>query len=254
MGRSLRVIVPKMPVIFGLFLLMGWAQAHDGNTYREQYSLGESLRKAAQWEDALTAYRKAWGKAADEKEYAIACYRIGQMFAKMDQPEVAMLWFKQSLESHRYLEVENELKQLELQTRQSVVKADSIKKALTIPPSKSPAVVPSLDLEVLFAFDSDQISSEGIRQVQELALALGDPSLSAAHFRIIGHTDKRGTEEYNLDLSTRRARAVVNCLTSRFQISPDRLDAEGHGKKELRYPGDTEEDHRLNRRVEVRME
>src|SRR6267143_3557079 len=107
MRRSMRVLVPEMRVIFGLFLLVGWARAQDANSYREQYSLGESLRKASQWVDALTAYRKAWGKAADEKEYAIACYRIGQMFAKLDQPEVAMLWFKESLERHRYTEVED---------------------------------------------------------------------------------------------------------------------------------------------------
>src|SRR5207237_3620088 len=56
MCRGMRVLVRETRVIFALFLLIGWAQAQEGNTYREQYSMGESLRKAGQWADALTAY------------------------------------------------------------------------------------------------------------------------------------------------------------------------------------------------------
>ena len=43
------------------------------------------------------------------------------------------------------------------------------------------------------------------------------------------HTDRHGSEKYNLDLSSRRARSVIDYLIS-VGISPDRLQSQGYGK------------------------
>jgi len=47
---------------------------------------------------------------------------------------------------------------------------------------------------------------------------------------IEGYTDEVGTEEYNLQLSQRRAESVVRSLETNFGIAPDRLTAKGYGK------------------------
>ena len=43
------------------------------------------------------------------------------------------------------------------------------------------------------------------------------------------HTDRKGTDEYNIDLSSRRAKSVIDYLIS-VGISPDRLQSQGYGE------------------------
>jgi outer membrane protein OmpA-like peptidoglycan-associated protein len=66
--------------------------------------------------------------------------------------------------------------------------------------------------------------------------------------QINGHTDSVGTEEYNLALSDRRAKAVFDYLTSRG-VSPDRLKSKGWGESDPIAPNDTAEGRQQNRRV-----
>ena len=67
---------------------------------------------------------------------------------------------------------------------------------------------------------------------------------------IIGHTDNQGSKAYNLDLSHRRANALMNALI-RKGISADRLTAKGMGSEAPIATNDTEEGRAQNRRVEI---
>lgn len=69
------------------------------------------------------------------------------------------------------------------------------------------------------------------------------------HIEITGHTDNLGAEEFNLKLSTERAKAVVDYLVSK-NIPAERLDVEGHGSAQPVRSNATEEGRHLNRRVE----
>ena len=70
---------------------------------------------------------------------------------------------------------------------------------------------------------------------------------------ISGHTDNIGTKEYNKDLSSRRAKAVVNVLT-RKGIDPARIITNGYGEEKPIVSNDDERDGReLNRRVEFKV-
>lgn len=69
---------------------------------------------------------------------------------------------------------------------------------------------------------------------------------------IEGHTDDIGKEEYNLDLSERRARSVHDYLVSRG-IRIDRLKYVGMGETAPLYPNDSDENRRRNRRVEFML-
>jgi outer membrane protein OmpA-like peptidoglycan-associated protein len=67
---------------------------------------------------------------------------------------------------------------------------------------------------------------------------------------IEGHTDSRGSEEYNEALSERRAQAVATALESRG-VSPDQLQTAGRGEQYPIASNDTPEGRQQNRRVEI---
>jgi len=67
---------------------------------------------------------------------------------------------------------------------------------------------------------------------------------------IEGHTDSRGTDEYNEALSQRRADAVAKALTVRG-VSPEALDTAGRGKAYPVATNDTAAGRQQNRRVEI---
>ena len=64
-----------------------------------------------------------------------------------------------------------------------------------------------------------------------------------------GHTDDRGSEEYNQQLSQGRSEAVRQYLLDNF-IDPERVTAVGYGETQPEVPNDSEENWQVNRRVE----
>lgn len=71
---------------------------------------------------------------------------------------------------------------------------------------------------------------------------------------ISGHTDSQGSEDSNLRLSQARADAIRAYLTFTFKISADRISARGYGSSRPLVEEHTEEDRKLNRRVEFNIE
>ncbi|MBB4285072.1 OmpA family protein [Roseospira goensis] len=100
-----------------------------------------------------------------------------------------------------------------------------------------------------FAFDRDEVQPESDPTLAEIAALLaGDPALT---LYVVGHTDMTGGHAYNMDLSRRRAAAVVAALTGRFGVAPDRLVPAGVGPLAPVARNDTEAGRALNRRVEL---
>jgi outer membrane protein OmpA-like peptidoglycan-associated protein len=67
---------------------------------------------------------------------------------------------------------------------------------------------------------------------------------------IEGHTDSDGSEDYNMDLSIRRANSVGTFLTGQ-QVLPTRLTMMGYGETQPVASNETAEGKQLNRRVEI---
>jgi len=70
--------------------------------------------------------------------------------------------------------------------------------------------------------------------------------------RVEGHTDSRGSEEYNLDLSQRRADAVKNLLTQRG-LAANRVETVAFGESKPIATNETEAGRQMNRRVEIKI-
>lgn len=222
-------------------------------TFEAWYVLGGTYRQTGEAEPARKAFQAAWSLANTEDARALALARSAQAAADLGQTAEAIQELRTAIARHANPPawMQETVRTLELAQSQRIVPATEISRALT---ARSFGVVPRIDLRIHFAYDSAALDAAGDAQVQELGKALTGAGLEGRTFLIIGHTDKQGTEEYNQQLSERRASTVVRELERRLPALAKRLRTAGHGERELLYPGDSEEDHRLNRRVEVRVE
>ena len=102
---------------------------------------------------------------------------------------------------------------------------------------------------IFFDFDKYVPRPESKPTLDEIAKLLGTkPNL---RLRIVGHTDNRGTPDYNLNLSRRRAAGVVATLTGQYGINTGRLSSDGAGLTQPIAPNEDDVGRAKNRRVEL---
>jgi outer membrane protein OmpA-like peptidoglycan-associated protein len=108
---------------------------------------------------------------------------------------------------------------------------------------------PNVDVQILFAFDSAEILPEALPSLNELGKALTDPKLKGASFLIAGHTDAKGSADYNLALSQRRAASVADFLIKTYHVDKGQLSVIGFGEEQLKNKEDPFAEE--NRRVQI---
>ncbi len=109
---------------------------------------------------------------------------------------------------------------------------------------------------IFFDFDKSTLRPESIKELTRVINLLNQyPTIKV---EISGHTDSKGTEEYNVSLSQRRAQSVVNYLIDQG-IAPERFVAKGYGETKPIAPNTTPDGEdfpkgrQLNRRVEFKI-
>lgn len=100
--------------------------------------------------------------------------------------------------------------------------------------------------DCLFDVDSRRLNPTGCDQIYHVAEILRKYPTTVV--KVNGHTDATGADQYNLDLSERRACAVMDALVN-AGVAPSRIKAQGLGKTHPVASNDTEDGKRLNRRV-----
>jgi outer membrane protein OmpA-like peptidoglycan-associated protein len=101
---------------------------------------------------------------------------------------------------------------------------------------------------LLFDYNSDRIKPTAAENLRNLARSLNNyPNTDLV---IVGHTDDIGSDQFNQDLSQRRARAAANYLAS-LGVSSGRLRTYGRGESEPVAANTNEASRAQNRRVEV---
>jgi OmpA-OmpF porin, OOP family len=102
-----------------------------------------------------------------------------------------------------------------------------------------------------FDLDKDALKTEFYPELKRVADVMTQyPKIKV---EVIGFTDIRNTEEYNLDLSRRRAVNAINHMVERYGLDPNRFILRYVGETENLVPNASREiDHYMNRRVEFR--
>jgi outer membrane protein OmpA-like peptidoglycan-associated protein len=100
-----------------------------------------------------------------------------------------------------------------------------------------------------FDTDKTEIKPESEPTLVEIAKFLGENPKVTVY--VVGHTDNVGGYEYNMGLSSRRAAAVVQALTTKHGVEAAKLVAAGTGPLAPVAPNDSEEGRAKNRRVEL---
>jgi outer membrane protein OmpA-like peptidoglycan-associated protein len=103
--------------------------------------------------------------------------------------------------------------------------------------------------DIFFSFNSASIREESLPRLREIA----DVLMQHPDWRLSvnGHTDNIASDNYNLELSARRAEAVKEALASRHGVDAGRLVTAGYGEAQPRDTNDTLEGRARNRRVEL---
>jgi peptidoglycan-associated lipoprotein len=117
---------------------------------------------------------------------------------------------------------------------------------VAVTPAKPGDPVPPKE-PIYFDFDSYQVAEPSKAKLDKIADYL--KSNPGSNVTISGHTDERGTTEYNLMLGDQRAKAAHDYLV-RSGIDPLRIKTISFGEERPAVPGTTEDAYQQNRRDE----
>lgn len=106
----------------------------------------------------------------------------------------------------------------------------------------------TFDSGILFDFDSDGLRQAARSNLSEFAESMKE--FEETNILVVGHTDAKGSEEYNQRLSDRRAESATEFLVEQ-DMRADRITSVGRGETEPVASNETEEGRQQNRRVEV---
>lgn len=104
--------------------------------------------------------------------------------------------------------------------------------------------------DVYFDFDRSELTEKA----KELLAQVGELLIKETRFTITieGHTDARGTEDYNFTLGAKRAMKVKKFLIA-YGIEKERMESVSYGKENPKAEGNTEEAYSQNRRANFRV-
>ena len=132
-------------------------------------------------------------------------------------------------------------------------------KAPPPPPPPPPPAEPvyektTLSSEALFDHDKSNLKPEGKKAIDTVAEKIRGMGASVVDIEIIGHTDSQGSEEYNQQLSVRRATSVRDYIVSNYPtVDASIIRITGMGETSPVADNKTKEGRAQNRRVELNV-
>jgi outer membrane protein OmpA-like peptidoglycan-associated protein len=111
-------------------------------------------------------------------------------------------------------------------------------------------IVLNMPSNITFDVDEDRIRPEFNEVLDSVYIVLDE--YNQTYIDVAGHTDSDGSDDYNYDLSERRAQSVARYLV-RSGLNRDRFSVEGFGEREPVASNDTAPGKARNRRVEIRL-
>lgn len=219
----------------------------------EMVKLGHQLETVARKTEETAEIAQEAGKRAVAAEEVAREAAGGRLLAELDRDEAEMRALRagEEAESARR-EAERARHEMERLRREREEELNRLQETLSrIVETRRTALglVMSLGGDSLqFDFDRAELRAEN----RELLSRIAGVLLTSGNYGVYvyGHTDDVGTEEYNLDLSERRAFAVRDYLVE-AGIDPGIVSVRGFGKSQPVAPGTSPEARAKNRRVEI---
>lgn len=106
----------------------------------------------------------------------------------------------------------------------------------------------TFDSGLLFDFDSAELRAESRENLRNLANSIEE--WEGSNILIVGHTDSKGSDSYNHDLSVRRANSAKQFLVTQG-VPAFRIEAAGRGEAEPIADNESDWGRQQNRRIEV---
>jgi len=235
------------------FINKAAAHCQDQSIY---YTQGKILFKLGRLDEALASFELAnKNRGFNKNANANALARIALVHFKKDE----MLKASSFIEQAHELNQQNSpswlvrlRKDIDFKKAQHIISAGEINTVVGVElASKGAGAVIRVNFNsITFKFNSTELTQSGVEQVNELGKFLVADIKTVT---LIGHTDKQGNTDYNMRLSINRAIAVKQRILQQHPKLVGFIQTDGKGESDLRYLGDTEKDHQLNRRVEMRM-
>ncbi len=133
-----------------------------------------------------------------------------------------------------------------------IIESGDIVEALAVPRGTKvrAGARPRVRLPVYFEFNSAELKPEAMQLLRKVGKALTATDLETFRFSVEGHTDSIGGEDFNADLSKRRAE-VVRTFLQREGVQKKRLNIVGRGESDPVDTNRTDQGRQHNRRVEI---
>lgn len=194
---------------------------------------GDPIVADIEWEDRLTG--AALGKLQSRAN-------TGEFFITLPLGSVYGYYARKS----GYL---NESQTVDLRKVKSYTESSINIKLFTIESAKEKGIEITIN-NVSFGPDSDRLDTSSYPELKRLAEILS--SEKSLKLEVQGHTSTGKPEDFNIDLSSRRAASVVNYLKE-LGISSERLISKGYGSSKPAVPNTDEANRQKNRRVSFRI-
>lgn len=226
-------------------------------SFNAWFGKGNAHRMLEQWDEALASYQQARGMAGEPQLSFMA-----QAYGALMQHRLGRTC--EAGRTFQYLgagsdaplppRVREPYEAFERSLAEAPMDAETMACALQMTSNhRRIGVCPSLNVRIPFAYDRADLDMAYRTEAENLAEALHRVHDGSYRYRLVGHTDSRGSAAYNQNLSERRAQSVQDFILEHRQELQGSLEAGGEGESRLLTPEDTEQAHALNRRVEVRV-
>jgi len=228
------------------------------NTFNAWYLLGQAYTELHNYNDALSAFEDSRQYAKTTNERALAMGRYAQIQANLGEVNRPLTMVHEARKMHSnppkwmtMLAMSLDEKRIEQPLTIAQVTRALTNKSIKIFNSNAK---PNINVNINFKSNSTEIVESSYQALDVLAEALADRAISSKQVTIVGHSDQRGAEGYNMDLSVKRAKYIEKELISRNPVLQGKLLVLGKGEGNPLYEGNDENSFKFNRRIELQVD
>jgi len=227
------------------------------NTFNNWYLLGQVYQELKNSDEALSAFENAQQYATSHNDRALAMARYAQTQARQGEVVRPLTLIHEARKMHDNPPnwMTAMARDLDSKRIEQPLTIAQVTRALTNRSVKifNTDANPNINVNINFKDNSTEIIEQAYQALDILAEALDVETLHSKTIIIVGHSDQRGTDKYNLNLSKQRAKYIKDELISRNPSLTDRLEILGMGEKFPLYEGNSAENYFYNRRIELKI-